>query len=753
MKLIKSILSFGLILVFSVNLSRAQAIDPSTGQPVKYCGQHTVHAELMKNPQYAQQYAIDQELLLQQEELMKNSAPTRGTVYKVPIVFHVLHNGGSENISREQILDGLAVMNRDWRKKNQDTSEVVSEFRNIVADIEVEFVLATKAPNGACFSGITRTQSPLTSVTSSNQGWDQVDAIVAGNDVYNGQWPGNKYLNVFICKNIGGAAGYTTKPSSWSGSAMTNGVWILSNYVGSIGTSSEYTSRTLTHEAGHWLNLSHTWGNTNDPGLASNCDTDDGITDTPNTRGVTSCNLNENFCGPKANVQNYMDYSYCSKMFTEGQKTKIRAALNSSVGGRNNLWTTTNLAATGADGNLVLCEANFNVPKTTICLGEALTFEDISYNNVTSWNWSFQGANVATSNVQNPTVVFNSPGLHTISLTVSDGVITKTVTKNELIRVYTPGSPIPFFDGFEAYTTLENTVKWDVYNPQDNQKFDVTSTAFFGGSKSIKLDNFNQSTGSEDELIAAPLDLSGVTSSTNVALSFRYSYRRKATTNNEKLQVLVSKDCGTTWSIVKNISGTTLGTTVVTSAWTPSANEADWITSHVTNISSTFWVENFLYKFKFTSTGGNNLYLDNINLYPGTASDDPILLDSDNDGLTDDVDNDDDNDGIPDEDDPFPFDPASPLNSLKENTANSIEFSIMPNPADDEFALEYAISNYADTKIEIVDPLGKIIQSHTVKSNPGKNIVYFSSESFSSGIYLVKIKLNNSLSIKRLIIK
>ena len=34
---------------------------------------------------------------------------------------------------------------------------------------------------------------------------------------------------------------------------------------------------------GHWLNLPHTWGSTNEPGLASNCTTDDGVTDTPNT--------------------------------------------------------------------------------------------------------------------------------------------------------------------------------------------------------------------------------------------------------------------------------------------------------------------------------------------------------------------------------------------------------------------------------------------------------------------------------------
>lgn len=773
------------MLVCSINFSNSQSINPLTGEPVKYCSQHTKHAELMQNPQYAQQYTIDQEILRQNEELLANSAPTRGTVYKIPVVFHVLHNGGPENISREQILDGLAIMNRDWRKQNADTATVVAEFRDRIADIEIEFVLATKAPNGACFQGITRTRNALTS--DGSDGGAQVNAIVAGNDVYNGQWPGNKYMNVFICQEIGGAAGYTTKPSSWSGSAMTNGIWILSDYVGSIGTSSEYTSRTLTHEAGHWLNLSHTWGDTNDPGLADNCDTDDGVTDTPNTRGVTSCNLNENFCGPRANVENYMDYSYCSKMFTEGQKIKTRAALNSSVGGRNNLWTTANLAATGADGNLYLCEADFYSNKTSVCIGEEISFTDASFNKVTNWSWTFEGANISSSTEQNPTVIYTSPGVHAVTLTASDGSTTKTTTKTAYVRVFPQSEPIPFFDGFENYTTLVNNTKWDVENLQNNQTFDINTATSFGGAKCVKINNYNQASGSEDQLIGSPLDLSTVTSATNATMSFKFSYRKKNSANTEKLQVSISKDCGSTWSIVKNLSGTTLGTTVNTNAWTPSL-PSDWTTVHVTNISSTFWVENFMYKFTFISTGGNNLYLDNINIYPGSSSDAPVLLDTDNDGITNDsdpdddgdgvddltdalpydptettdtdgdgtgnnADTDDDNDGVLDSDDPAPLDPLLPLASLTEKTNTHQDFIIMPNPTDNEFAIEYTSSTYENTIIELIDPLGKVVQRQHVNSSPGNNLVFMSAESYSSGLYLVKMTINNKTKFKRLIIK
>ena len=139
---------------------------------------------------------------------------------------------------------------------------------------------------------------------------------------------------------------------------MYNGVWILDTYLGSIGTSDVVNSRTMTHESGHWLNLSHVWGPNNNPGNAASCDDDDQVADTPNEIGVTTCNLNEASCGPRANVENYMNYSYCSKMFTQGQVTRMRDALGSGVGGRNNLNTPGNLIDTGTDGNRYLCKAN-----------------------------------------------------------------------------------------------------------------------------------------------------------------------------------------------------------------------------------------------------------------------------------------------------------------------------------------------------------------------------------------------------------
>jgi len=392
----------------------------------------------------------------------------------------------------------------------------------------VEFVLATKAPNGACFKGITRTYSSLS--YQGNDGGDQVDAIKTGNDVFQGEWPSNKYLNIFICGNIGGAAGYTYKPGGWQGTNMSiGGIWVLHNYVGSIGTSSLNTSRTLTHECGHWLNLDHTWGGNNNPGNASSCSTDDAVTDTPNCIGVTGCAINSNTCNSddpywgfpmRDNVENYMDYSYCSKMFTTGQKTRMRAALTSSIAGRNNLWTSSNLAATGADGNVNLCKADFTVNKTSICVGELLQFTDGTYNAATGWSWTFQNGTPATSTAQNPQVSYDTPGIYTVTLTATDGTSTQTETKTQYIHVLPKFGNLPFLETFENYTDLSNTPNWEIVNPTDFISFQIGTTGL-SSAKSAYLNNYNSSGSQVDELISAAVDLSSITSS--ATLSFRFS--------------------------------------------------------------------------------------------------------------------------------------------------------------------------------------------------------------------------------------
>ncbi len=716
------------IALLSSGLTMAQVsrkIDPQNcreGESVEYCRQHTHQNELLKDPAIRKKFEKDQDQLKAEEAAFvskgKGDIPNKGTIYRIPVVFHILHNGGEENLSTAQIKDALFILNRDFARQNADADQVYTAFQGEPTNVEIEFVLATKAPNGACFSGITRTKNALTSDGSS--GTNQVNAIVAGNDVFNGQWPGNKYLNIFVCKDIGGAAGYTYLPGA-QGTNMRNGIWVLQNYVGSIGTGSVYRSRTLTHEVGHWLNLPHVWGGTNNPGLPTNCssNSDDGVLDTPETIGNTSCNWLANTCSldnaywgfdKVDNVENYMDYSYCSKMFTAGQVLRMRTAATSSVGGRNNVISAANLVAVGADSNLTICKADFFSSKPDICVGQSVTFNDASYNNVQTWNWSFPGGTPSTSTAQNPTVSYSAPGYYDVTLTASDGTTTMTETKTGYVLVLPNGITLPYTEGFEQYQSLTDTSFWRAQSNAGN-KFELFTGTGSEGNKCVRLRNFGQPSDEEDNLVSRSFDLSSLTANDTVTFTFKYAHRKRTAQDYEALRFQVSNNCGVSWSTRKTLTGSVLSNAVVTTEWTP--NASDFIQVHVTGINSTYFGANLQTRFNFVSGGGNNLYIDQINFYLG-----------------------------------------QPIGNLGLEEMDLVQdLMLFPNPTEGDINLKFFANQAADVVLTMQDITGKSLKRNIIKASSGENLVITETTGLSAGIYFLKVQAGNSVQTRQFVVK
>jgi hypothetical protein len=68
------------------------------GESVEYCHQHIKLIEALKDSAFAVQFAKDE---AEYQKATKDPIE-KGVVYKIPVVFHVLHNNGIENISHEQ---------------------------------------------------------------------------------------------------------------------------------------------------------------------------------------------------------------------------------------------------------------------------------------------------------------------------------------------------------------------------------------------------------------------------------------------------------------------------------------------------------------------------------------------------------------------------------------------------------------------------------------------------------------------------
>ena len=677
---------------FAFILAAGLALSQGSVDRDKFCAHdHDLYQRIQTDSKFAREVDSVEQIQNAHLAAYKESSNRSGTIYYIPVVYHILHEGGVENISDAQIKSDLNDLNDSYRKRNANVTAVNPAFQGISADVEIEFRLAQKKNDGSCFSGITRTYSSATN-TGGNAAANAVKLA-------HGDFPGNKYMNIYIAKDIGGAAGYTYRPGPPYYSDMRNGIHVLHTYVGNIGTSSQTGyNTTLAHEAGHWLNLAHLWGNSNNPGLASNCSGDDGISDTPNSIGWTFCNTAGVSCGTLDNVENIMEYSYCSKMFTNGQKTRMRAAATSVIGGRNNLITAGNHSATGIFDDII-CSADFEAENESVCQNTPIQFYDNSYHNPTSWSWSFPGGTPSSSNLENPVVTYNSPGRHNVSLTVTNASGTKTVSKTQYMRVLPDwGLALPYSEGFEG-TIKQFEDSWETI-AIDTNSWSLNS-ANFSGSNSAMLRNYSISDGLESEIISPSLNLTG---NTAVNISFKYAYARKTTTTGESVQFLISNNCGASWVIARGLNPTAASTN---SEFFPASNQ--WGTQNI-SINNSFFTSNFRFKIKVINGNGNNFFIDDININ-NTVGMEEI------EGLT--------------------------------------NLSLYPNPMNDRATIALSLSKESKVNVQLLNTLGQTIQNISNKAplSQGEHTMVVEKGNLSPGVYFLSVELDGNRKIEKLIIQ
>lgn len=623
---------------------------------------------------------------------------TNGTVvYRIPIVFHIIHMYGSENISKAQVLDAMDILNQSFQKLNNDTGQVIPLFQPIFANAQIEFVLPSLDPAGNCTDGITRTYSPLTADAG-----DNVKSLVG--------WPADRYLNIWVVRNIAsGAAGYAYYPGI---SASIDGIVILHDYVGGIGTSngSNYSERSLAHEVGHWLDLPHTWGSTNYPGDPSNCNIDDGIGDTPNTIGVGnfSCNTAQSTCGAIDNVQNYMDYASCHYMFTEGQKAAMHATLNSSVGNRDNLSTLSNWVLTGTEQGVspAVCVpvADFSNKKRAVCAGSSISFKDVSWNGeVLSRTWQFPGGTPSTDTSANPVVQYNTPGLYNVTLTVTTSAGTDILTRSGIVEVlpYPGTNAVPYSESFEAIPFPGN--EWAIDNPDNNNAWALTSAAGATGAKSLRLINQSgNAPGSVDAVISPTFNLSGVS---GTMMTFKYAYAAKNASDSSELKVYFSSNCGDTWTQRFAKKGVALRTAANTTGnYVP--QPADWSPLTVNMVSGTISGKpSVRIKFEFTNVAANNIYIDDININ-GTVASAEVL-------------------------------------------SEKYALELFPNPSRELLNIRMQLDQPADVRMVLRDMSGRVIEERKLRHPGGLLNEQWLRKGFS-GMALMDIQVNDDRIVRKL---
>lgn len=685
------------ISLFSVSIV-AQTASPG------FCGHDAATEKLFANDPAARAAAEAKQLELPEQSRVHDRSTSPPT-YIIPVVFHIIHDYGSEYISDAQVMDAVAVLNEDFRKLNADSAQIVSPFDTLASDAQIEFRLAQFDPNGNCTNGIDRIAS--------------METYVGDDGSKLNQWPRNMYLNIWVVRFIAQPiAGYTYLPAAtdFPSTAAYDGVMILNNFVGRIGTASLISAHTITHQVGHWLGLQHTWGTTSQPGVACG---DDGISDTPVTKGWTSCNLtSNNICSSitPENVQNFMEESYCQRMFTPGQVARMHYVLNDSSSERNNIWTTSNLTLTGVLNAPALClpKADFKANYTRLCAGTYFGLTDLTTGtDDTLCQWTITGPSTLTSTEQNPwPLVLNIPGWYDVTLIATSSAGSDTITKPNYILISSDTATLtPLYS--EDFETPNIFYLGYLVNDRygNNSHFHQVNYVGNSGTGCAALNNFgNTVRGDVDELITPSYFLSY---NTGLQISFAYAYATAAlpaALNTQTFKLFSSTDCGQTWSA--RWTGT--GSAMVTAGYDQNnfiPAPGDWDTIFL-NLPSNLAQSNVRFKFEFTSpedSAGNNLYIDDINIIATNV-------------------------GV-------------------NEAAGENSFRVYPNPGDGNSTIAYSLSEAADVQYEVFDLSGRLVFSVDAGGQAaGTYTMPVSEETLAPGTYLIRMTIGEQVSAQKFVV-
>lgn len=344
----------------------------------------------------------------------------------------------------------------------------------------------------------------------------------------------------------------------------------------------------------------------------------------------------------------------------------------------------------------------------------ALTSCTINYkvdnNTVQTYSWTGNLASNANVNVTLPQVN-TTAGSHSFTCYTSnpnagtDGNASND-SKTSTFTASASSASLPVQEGIEAAFPPTG---WTLTNSDNATTWAKTTAAKKTGTASMWMDNNNYAAnGQIDELTTSPINLGGAT---NAALTFQVAYQMYSDpstySTSDSLKVLISTDCGVTWTKIYDKAHLALITATPqfsSTQFTPGAN--DWRLETV-SLSSYASANAALIKFKHTTDYENSMFIDDINI-TGTVGVNEIDLSS--------------------------------------------FVTVFPNPSSSgDVYVKVNTLELGNASVKLMNIMGEVVYS--VNQNfdqPGK--VHFDLSNQPNGVYFVEVSTGNARTVKKVIL-